>query len=176
MLAATLRPLALALAALAPLLGAAAGSAQEQSEPDAARLTAARALVAALGGRDQASSTVDRLRSALIANIQSQQPAKAVGFAAYAEKVMAPDGDIVGKYLGDVESLAVNFYARRFSAEELAAITAFQTSPAGRKFQAVTPELGQQIAARTMQLQGEVIRRIEQGAAGATGEATPRPQ
>ena len=89
----------------------------------------------------------------------------AARLAAYAEAEMKPDSPRVVKYLADVESLAVNFYARRFTAEEMQAIAAFQTSPAGRKFQALTPELGSQIAARTMLFQGDVIRTIEKGAA-----------
>ncbi|MCB1519984.1 MAG: DUF2059 domain-containing protein [Hyphomicrobiaceae bacterium] len=143
----------------------AAAPADEQSDPDAARLEAAKALVAAIGGGEQARATVENLKKALIANIQASVPAQAVGFAAYAEAEMKPDSPRVVKYLADVESLAVNFYARRFTAEEMQAIAAFQTSPAGRKFQALTPELGSQIAARTMLFQGDVIRTIEKGAA-----------
>jgi len=140
--------------------------AQDLGEPDAARIAAARALVDAIGGKSQALSTVDQLRKALIANIQATIPGKAVGFAAYAEKVMAEDSPQVTKYLGDVESLAVNFYARRFTTAEIEAITAFQKSEAGRKFLSQTPELGSQIAARTMLFQREVVGEVEKGAAG----------
>ncbi|MGD9783834.1 MAG: DUF2059 domain-containing protein [Hyphomicrobiaceae bacterium] len=153
---------------LAAMLAACPLSAQEQkSEPDAARIAAARELLAAIGGTEQAKATVESLKQALIANMRASEPAKAVGFAAYAEAATKHDGPIVSKYLADIDSLAVNFYARRFSAEEMAAIAAFQKSEAGRKFQALTPELGSQIAARSMQLQADVLRAVEKGAAGA---------
>ena len=118
-----------------------------------------------MGAEDQARATIDSLKRALIGHTQATEPAKVVGFTAYADKELAPGSPRVTQYLGEVSRLAVAYYAQRFTVEEMNAIAAFQTSPAGRKFQALTPELGAAIAERTMQFQSDLIRTIQQGAA-----------
>ncbi len=155
----------------APSAAPAAAAAEAAPAPiDPATLTAAEKLVAAMGAEDQAKSTIASLKQALIGYTQSNEPSKVIGFTAYADKELAPGSPRVMQYLADVAKLAAEFYARRFSVDELNAITAFQSSAAGRKFQAQTPELGAAIAERTMQFQSDLIRTIQQGAAAGSGQ------
>lgn len=144
----------------------AAPAAPAAAAVDPARQAAAEALVAAMGAADQARATIEHLRQALIAHTQATEPAKVIGFAAYADRELAPGSPRMTSYLSEVSKLASNFYAARFTVEEMNAIAAFQKSEAGRKFQALTPELGGQIAERTMRFQADLIRAIQQGAAG----------
>lgn len=159
--------LAIATATSTPLVAQqqppAAAEAPKPADP--AAIAAAEKLVAAMGAEDQARATIDSLKRALIGHMQSTEPAKVVGFTAYADKELAAGSPRVTQYLGEVSRLAVAYYAQRFTVEEMNAIAAFQTSPAGRKFQALTPELGAAIAERTMQFQSDLIRTIQQGAA-----------
>lgn len=144
----------------------ASASAQQPAAPDEARTAAARALVEAMGGEGHARATIAGLREALLKHTQATDPGKVIGYAAYMDRELAPTSPRVTTYMADVQRIAVDFYAQRFTAEELAQIAAFQKSEAGRKFQALTPEVGQAIAQRSMQFQAELIRSIEQGAAG----------
>lgn len=166
---------AAALAVILAVPSVPAALAQQPAAPaamaiDPARLAAAEALVAAMGAAEQARATIEHLRQALIGHMQATEPNKVIGFTAYADRELAPGSPRMTAYLTDVSRLAAYFYAARFTVEELNAIAAFQKSEAGRKFQALTPELGGQIAERTMHFQAELIHAIQQGAA-----ATPRP-
>mgnify|MGYP000497541315 FL=1 len=153
-------------AAALVLAGLAAPLAAQQPPPaDPARIAAAQALVSAMGGDMHARATIEGLKNALAKHMQAREPAKAIGFSAYLEKELAPNNPRVTSYMGDVARIAVEFYAQRFTTEELNQITTFQNSEAGRKFQALTPEVGQAIAERTMQFQADLIRTVEQGAA-----------
>lgn len=154
----------------APLQSAGAQHAALPSAPptvpaDAQRIAAATALVAAMGAEDQGRVTIQQLKDALIAHMQATEPAKVVGFTAYAERELAPNSPRVQAYLADVSRLAIDFYSSFFSVEEMNAVTAFQRSEPGRKFQALTPQLGGAVASRTMQFQSELIQAINQGAA-----------
>lgn len=153
-----------------PAPAAPAAPAADSAPIDPATLAAAEKLVAAMGAEDQAKTTIASLKQALIGYTQSNEPSKVIGFTAYADKELAPGSPRVMQYLADVAKLAAEFYARRFSVDELNAITAFQSSAAGRKFQAQTPELGAAIAERTMQFQSDLIRTIQQGAAAGSGQ------
>lgn len=163
--------LATATATFTPLVAQQQPPAAEAQKPaDPAAIAAAEKLVAAMGAEDQARATIDSLKRALIGHTQATEPAKVVGFTAYADKELAPGSPRVTQYLGEVSRLAVAYYAQRFTVEEMNAIAAFQTSAAGRKFQALTPELGAAIAERTMQFQSDLIRTIQQGAAAGSGQ------
>lgn len=157
--------LAVAMATSTPLVAQQQPPAEAPKPADPAAIAAAEKLVAAMGAEDQARATIDSLKRALIGHTQATEPAKVVGFTAYADKELAPGSPRVTQYLGEVSRLAVAYYAQRFTVEEMNAIAAFQTSAAGRKFQALTPELGAAIAERTMQFQSDLIRTIQQGAA-----------
>ena len=139
---------------------------EARSEPDAAHVAAARELVSAMDANGQALASIEQLRQALVMRLQASEPKKVVGFTAYADKEMNPTSLLVKQFLADMENIAVQFYARNFSPEEMTAIAAFQRSEAGRKFNKVTPELGGLIASRMGQFQSDVIKAIEKGAAG----------
>lgn len=139
---------------------------QATPEPDATRVAAARELVAAMDANAQALASVEQLRQALIMRMQATEPKKVVGFTAYADKEMAPNSARVKEFLTDMENLAVQFYARNFTPEEMKSVAAFQQSEAGRKFNKLTPELGGLIATRMGQFQSDVIKAVEKGAAG----------
>lgn len=139
---------------------------QATADPDAAHVTAAKELVSAMDANTQALASVEQLRQALIMRMQASEPAKVVGFTAYADKEMSPGSPRVKAFLADMENIAVQFYARNFTPEEMKTIAAFQQSPAGRKFNKLTPELGGLIASRMGQFQSDVIKAIEKGAAG----------
>lgn len=152
-------------AAAAALAALTISSRAEQPPADPARIAAAQALVNAMGGEMHARATVAGLKVALVKHVAATEPAKVVGFNAYMEKELAPSSPRVTSYLSDVGRIAVEFYAQRFTTEELNQITAFQNSEAGRKFQALTPELGHKIAQRSMAFQTDLLRTIDQGAA-----------
>lgn len=149
--------------------GVTTASAQEPAtaaEPDAARVAAARDLVKAMDAEGQTRGSLAQLRQALIARMQASEPAKVVGFTAYVDKEMRTDGPLVKDFLADLDAMAVQFYARNFTPEEMKAIAAFQMSEAGRKFNALTPELGGLVAARMNRFQSDLIKAVEKGAAG----------
>ncbi len=137
-------------------------------EPDAARVSAAKELVKAMDARAQTLASLAQLRQALIMRIQASEPKKAVGFTAYTDKEMDPNGPRVTTFLSDMENIAVQFYARNFTLDEMKAISAFQQSDAGRKFNNLTPELGGLIAARMGKFQSDLIKAVEKGAAAST--------
>jgi hypothetical protein len=142
--------------------------AQEASpEPDAAHVAAAKDLVTAMDAKSQALSSLEQLRQALIMRMQASEPKKVVGFTAYTDKEMDPNGPRVKSFLSDMENIAVQFYARNFSPEEMKAIATFQQSAAGRKFNKLTPELGGLIAKRMGQFQTDLIKAVQKGAAGS---------
>jgi hypothetical protein len=143
-----------------------AGAQEVTAAPDAQHVEAAKELVAAMDAKGQAMTSLEQLRQALIMRIQASDPKKVVGFTAYTEKEMDPNGARVRDFLTDMENIAVQFYARTFSVEEMKAIATFQKSDAGRKFNQKTPELGGLIAARMGRFQTELIKAVEQGAAG----------
>lgn len=137
------------------------------AEPDASHVAAARELVKAMDAEGQARASLEQLRQALIARVQASEPAKAAGYSAYAEKAMQPGGALVKGFLSDLDNMAVQFYARNFTPDEMKAIGVFQSSEAGRKFNKLTPELGGLIAARMGQFQSDLIKAVEKGAAAA---------
>lgn len=143
-------------------------AAQETSPaPDAARVDAAKALVKAMDAEGQTRMSLEQLKQALIMRIQASDPKKVAGFAAYTEKEMDPQGPRVKNFMAEIDNIAVQFYARNFTVEEMKVISAFQSSDAGRKLTKVTPELGGLIASRMGAFQVDLMKAVEQGAAGA---------
>lgn len=141
-------------------------SAQEATPPpDPANVAAAQELVKAMDARGQALASIAHLRQALIMRMQANEPGKVVGFTAYTDKELDPAGPRVSGFLSDMENIAVQFYARSFSIDEMKAISTFQASEAGRKFNTLTPELGGLIATRMSQFQSDLIKAVEKGAA-----------
>ena len=141
--------------------------AEATPDPDAKHIAAAEALVQAMDARGQTLASIERLRQALIMRVQASEPKKAVGFTAYADRELDPNGARVKTFLSDMNNIAVQFYARNFSPEEMQSIADFQQSPAGQKYNQLTPELGGLIAQRMNKFQTEVLQAVHQGAASA---------
>lgn len=159
---------ALASVICAVALAGAAMAQQATPEPDATHVAAAKELVTAMDANAQALASIEQLRQALVMRMQANEPNKVVGFTAYADKEMGPTSPRVKEFLSDMENIAVQFYARSFTPDEMKAIAVFQKSEAGRKFNKLTPELGGLIATRMGRFQSDIIKAIEKGAAGGT--------
>ena len=146
-------------------------AAQDAAKADPARIAAAKELLNAMGGVDQARASVQQFVDALIADI-AQRDAKLAKPAEYfLRSETAPEKSRVKDYLADIETTASEFYASRFTAEEMKAIVAFQTSEAGRKFQKLTPELLGTLVPRMTKFQEALIRDMQKGTtAGASTE------
>ena len=84
-----------------------------------------------------------------------------------------PDKPRVKQFIADMEDAASKFYAERFTADELKAIVAFQTSEAGKKFQKLTPELVAFIAPRMTAFQEGLIRDMQKGIEGGSVKEAP---
>ncbi|MCC0008045.1 MAG: DUF2059 domain-containing protein [Hyphomicrobiaceae bacterium] len=146
-------------------LAAPAFSQEATPPPDPANVAAAQDMVKAMDARGQALASIAQLRQALVMHVQANEPNKVVGFTAYTDKELDPQGPRVAGFLSDLENIAVQFYARNFSIEEMKSIAAFQASEAGRKFNKLTPELGGLVATRMGQFQTDLIKAVEKGAA-----------
>ncbi|MFV0367396.1 MAG: DUF2059 domain-containing protein [Hyphomicrobiaceae bacterium] len=141
---------------------------QATPEPDAKHVAAAEALVKAMDARGQTLASIERLKQALIMRIRANEPQKAVGFTAYTDRELDPNGERVQKFLSEMNNIAVQFYARNFTPQEMQAIAQFQQSAAGRKYNQIMPELGGLIAQRMNKFQAEVLQAVHQGAALST--------
>lgn len=149
-------------AIVAAILIAVSPSAMAQSTPpDAARIAAAEALVTAMGGDDQASTSVTAFVDAINADLRQKLPQKAPALEAYLKAETATDKSRIKELLADLKKLAVDFYATRFTVEEMQSIAAFQKSPAGRKFQETTPRLMTLLAGRMQDFQGTLMRDLQ---------------
>lgn len=140
----------------------AAGVALAQSAaPDAGRVAAAKDLVSAMGGEQQAQASVTAFIDAINADLRQKLPQKAPALEAWLKTEAAPGSPRVKELLAGFQELAANFYAERFTAEELQAITAFHKSGAGRKFQETTPRLMTLLAGRMQDFQGSLMRDMQ---------------
>lgn len=155
--------LKLKLAALAAvtLIAISPAAMAETSPQDAARLAAAEELVTAMGGDDQARASVTAFIDAINADLRQKLPQKAPALEAYLKDETASGKPRISDLLVDLKKLAVDFYASRFTAEEMQAIAAFQKSAAGRKFQETTPRLMTLLAGRMQDFQGTLMRDLQ---------------
>lgn len=157
-----LKTRALSLAASLVLAAMTAGAALAQmAPPDPARLAAAKDLVAAMGGEDQARASVTAFVDAINADLRQKLPQKAPALEAYLKTEAALDGVRVKDLLAGFQELAVNFYAERFTVDEMQAIAVFHKSAAGRKFQETTPRLMTLLAGRMQDFQGTLMRDLQ---------------
>lgn len=156
----TMMPARLLLAATFLALGLVGAKAQT-SPPDAARTAAAAELVDAMGGDDQARTSVTVFLDAINGELRSKVPQKAPAIEQLLKAKTAPDQALVKDLVADLRKLAVSFYAERFSTEELKAIVAFQKSPSGRKFQETTPRLMTLLSGRMQDFQGALMRDVQ---------------
>ncbi len=150
-----------ALAASFAMVVAAGLAFAQTAPPDPARVAAAKELVSAMGGEQQAQASVTAFIDAINADLRQKLPQKAPALEAWLKTEAAPGSARVKDLLAGFQELAVNFYAERFSADELQAITAFHKSAAGRKFQETTPRLMTLLAGRMQDFQGTLMRELQ---------------
>ncbi len=126
----------LAFANLAPMLA--------DETPDPARIDAAMEVILAIGVTQQMDTMVELMINEFATNMTGVEESKKAEFKktmdAYAGKFRSYQPDMLKEF--------AMLYAKRFTAEDLAAITAFYRSPTGMKFVAAAPEL--------MRLSGEI--------------------
>lgn len=121
---------------------AAAAEAKAEAKPvDPARLAAAKELLVAFGGLEQAKASIPQFVDMLVVEIKLRDEKIAAPSEYFLRSETQPDKPRVKAYLAEVEAAASAFYAERFTADEMKAIAAFHTSAAGKKFQAETPKL-----------------------------------
>ena len=158
------RGLFLAAAMLWPCGPAAA----QQTQPDADRIAAARALIEAQGGRAQTRKAYDQMMAAMTAEVGRRSPSEAESFQQFVQKHFAAESPrIAGFFDGAIEAL-VAFYAERCTVEELKAITAFLQSAAGQKLTAIAPEAATVMFPKLLELQKAVAAEVR--AAAQRGE------
>ena len=104
-------------------------------------LEAAKAVIEASGGRTEALKAMSSIKGTYLAQLRGQDPAMIEKVQGILTKLMDEKNPRIASYLDEMEASAMDFYATRFTADELKAISAFQVSPAGRKFRTVVPEL-----------------------------------
>lgn len=119
--------------------------------------SAASGLVQAMGGLDQARTTIAQLRAGMIADVQRRSPDLAPVLVSFFKKELADGSPRVEAYLKDVQSVAEKYFSDNFSVTEMKEITAFQNSTAGKKFQQKSPGLLQAMAPVITQFQKKLI-------------------
>ena len=130
---------------------------------DPARIAAAKDLLQAMGGGDQARASIGQFVEALILEIRQKDESVAAPASLFLRSETQPDRPRVKTYLADVEEAAATFYAERFTVEELKAVADFQRSAAGRKFQAETPQLMSVMIPRITKFQQGLIEDMQKG-------------
>ena len=104
---------------------------------DPARLEAAMALLQAIGAAKQ----MDDLAEFMITQFASSTLAVEESKKAEAKKTLDAFSEKIRSYRPEMQKELATRYARRFTIDELKAITAFYRSPTGMKFIAAAPEL-----------------------------------
>lgn len=141
---------------------------------DPARIAAAKELLAAFGGLEQAKASVPQFVNALVAEIRSRDEKIGAPAEYFLRSETEPDKPRVKAYLAEVEAAATSFYADTFTVDEMKTITAFYTSAAGKKFQAETPKLLGMMAPMMARFQQSLIQDMQKGlSGGAAKEGAP---
>ena len=153
------------------LLAAMAVSAQAQkapATPDPAKLAAAKELMAAQGGIEQARKGLDQTRSAMVAEVRRASPAEADGFARFMDTYLGAANPKVTAFFEKVLESTTIFYAERCSIEEMKGMTTFLGTPAGKKFIALAPEVAASLAPHFIEFQKGLMADVQ--AAAQRGE------
>lgn len=135
----------------------------EAAKADPARVAAAKDLLQAMGGIEQARASISQFVEALIAEITSKDQSISGPASLFLRSETQPDRPRVKQFLAGVEEAAAGFYAERFTAEELKTIADFQRSAAGKKFQAETPQLMGVMIPRMTAFQQGLIEDMQKG-------------
>ena len=159
----------LALSAVLGLIAIGSLPASAQKAPiDPAKLAAARELMAAQGGIEQARKGLDQSRAAMIAEVRRTSPEEADGFAKFMGTYLGSSNPKVTAFFEKVIAATTTFYAERCTIEEMKAMTAFLQTPAGKKFIALAPEAAAGMAPHFIEFQKGLTADIQ--AAAQRGE------
>ncbi len=140
----------------------------QKAPPDAAKLEAAKELMAAQGGMEQARKGLDQSRKAMIAEVRRTSPEEAEGFAKFMDTYVGSSNPKVTAFFEKVIAATTTFYAERCTIEEMKAMTAFLKTPAGKKFIELAPEAAAGIAPHFIEFQKGLIADVQ--AAAQRGE------
>jgi hypothetical protein len=142
--------------------------------PDAARMAAAKELIIAQGGVEQGRRGLAITTENMIGQVRRSNPSEADNFASFLRAYMDPQGPRVTKFLEDVVEDMTRFYAANSSLEDLQAMTAFVTTPAGQTMQRLAPQVGGIMAPRFAAFQEQLKKDIGEAAkSGALGKKQP---
>ena len=159
----------LVLALALGLVAATPASAQKAPATiDPAKLAAAKELMAAQGGIEQARKGLDQTRNAMIAEVRRASPAEADGFARFMETYIGTSNPKVTAFFEKVLDSTTTFYAERCSIEEMKGMTAFLGTPSGKKFIALAPEVAASLAPHFIEFQKGLMADVQ--AAAQRGE------
>lgn len=148
--------------------------AEDAKAPDPARAAAAKELVDTMGNTAQAQASIEQFVAALVSDIASKDEKLAKPAELFLRLETQPDKPRVKAYIAETEKLATDFYAERFTTDEMKAIVAFQKSDAGRKFQNLTPELvGAKLVPRITQFQQQLLIDMQKGISGGAAKEEP---
>lgn len=152
--------LAMALTVAAVLVSPHA-HAQPAAAPDPARIAAARELMAAQGGIEQARKGLVQMTDAILAQVRRASPNEADDLAKFFAKHVSIDNPKVKSFFDDVIETSVRFYAERATVEEMKAMAAFLATPAGQRFVALAPEAAASITPRFMAFQQSLMADVQ---------------
>ena len=161
--------------AIALMMACAAPSMAQKAPADPARMAAAKELMTAAGGKETAIKAMNQMKDAMIKQLRVAKPAEVASVEGLLNKLLAPDHPRVVTYLNEVEQGALDFYAERFTVDELKAITQFQMSPVGKKFRDLTPELGTVMAGPFIRFQQGMMVEMQQALGGMAGRGGMAP-
>ena len=149
--------LVLLLAAAVPVVA----RGQHAAPPDPARVAAARELIAAQGGTEQASKGLKQMLDAIVEQVRRGSPQDAESLARFFQTYAGPDNPKVHAFFSTVMEASVAFYAERCTVEELKAMTTFLLTPAGKRFVALAPEIGASMAPHLVAFQQTVMQDVQ---------------
>ena len=138
----------------------------EKAAPDAAALAAAKEVIEASGGRADALKAMLSVKATYLAQLRGQDQAIVQKAQGVLDRLLDEKNPTILAYVDEMQAAAIDFYATRFTLDELKTIGVFQASPAGIKFRTVIPELMASMTAPMMRfqqgLQQELQKQMQQ--------------
>ena len=133
-----------------------------QPEPPASQLAAAREVVIASGMSRSFAPMVPQLREQIVPMLTRTRPDLTKDLT----EVVAQLGPEFDKKTDDMVDIAAHIYARRMSEEELKQTAAFFSSPVGKKYVEVQPEMLDELVVSmqswTQQISNYMMTRVRQ--------------
>jgi hypothetical protein len=133
---------------------------------DAAKLAAARELVEATGGAAMAERFVDEMINGMVQQMRVQSPSQAAEFERIMRTVMSPNSPKVKAYFNEIMEVTTQFYAEKFTVEELRQLTAFQRTPVAQKFMKIAPEAMSRMTPAIMKFQNSIMPDVQNAMKG----------